>query len=264
MNKSLFKITKMDCPSEENLIRLKLDSIPEIINLKFDLSRRELSVYHHNNSKIIEFNLNQLNLGAEKLYSKKSHYKDFKKKKSQYKLFLTLLSINFLFFIIEVSTGYFYNSIGLIADSLDMLADSFVYLISLVAIGSKFKRKVFISKIAGYFQIILALVGLIEVIRRFYFNYHIPNFNLMIIVSFFALIANAICFYILFKSNDNSEIHIRASMIFTSNDIIINLGVITAGLFVQILNSNMPDLIIGLIIFLLVIQGAYRILNLNK
>ncbi|MDD2984637.1 MAG: cation transporter, partial [Crocinitomicaceae bacterium] len=30
MNKTIFEITKMDCPSEENLIRMKLDGISSI------------------------------------------------------------------------------------------------------------------------------------------------------------------------------------------------------------------------------------------
>ena len=56
----------------------------------------------------------------------------------------------------------------------------------------------------------------------------------------------------------------KASMIFTSNDVIINLGVIIAGFLVHMLNSNKPDLIIGTIVFILVIQGAYRILKLGR
>jgi Co/Zn/Cd efflux system component len=56
----------------------------------------------------------------------------------------------------------------------------------------------------------------------------------------------------------------RAGMIFTSNDIIINLGVITAGVLVNWLHSGIPDLIIGIIVFGLVIQGAFRILKLSK
>ena len=56
----------------------------------------------------------------------------------------------------------------------------------------------------------------------------------------------------------------KASMIFTSNDVIINLGVITAGVLVNWLNSNKPDLIIGTIVFVLVIQGAVRILKLDN
>ena len=45
----------------------------------------------------------------------------------------------------------------------------------------------------------------------------------------------------------------KASMIFTSNDVIINLGVITAGVLVNWLDSNKPDLVIGTIVFGLVI-----------
>ena len=56
----------------------------------------------------------------------------------------------------------------------------------------------------------------------------------------------------------------KASLIFTSNDIIINIGVIVAGIMVNWLNSNKPDLIIGTIVFLLVSQGALRILKLGK
>jgi Co/Zn/Cd efflux system component len=53
-------------------------------------------------------------------------------------------------------------------------------------------------------------------------------------------------------------------MIFTSKDVIINLGVIIAGLLVHWLHLSKPDLIIGTIVFILVIQGAYRILKLSK
>lgn len=85
----------------------------------------------------------------------------------------------------------------------------------------------------------------------------------MIVVSILALIANTICLYILQKSK-SKEAHMQASMIFTSNDVIINIGVIIAGLLVLWLNSNKPDLIIGAIVFVLVIHGAFRILKLGK
>ncbi|NVK53938.1 MAG: cation transporter, partial [Flavobacteriaceae bacterium] len=40
MQKSTFHISQMDCPSEENLIRMKLDGMPGIRNLDFDLEKR--------------------------------------------------------------------------------------------------------------------------------------------------------------------------------------------------------------------------------
>ena len=47
MEISIYKIPKMDCPSEENLIRMKLDSISDIKNLDFDLTNKTLTVYHN-------------------------------------------------------------------------------------------------------------------------------------------------------------------------------------------------------------------------
>jgi Co/Zn/Cd efflux system component len=103
----------------------------------------------------------------------------------------------------------------------------------------------------------------VEVIRRFVGQVEIPVFSTMIIVSIFALIANGICLFLLQK-NKSSEAHMQASLIFTSNDVIINLGVIIAGILVYFLKSNLPDLIIGTIVFVLVIQGARKILSLSK
>ena len=254
----------MDCPSEENLIRMKLDVISEIKNLDFDIANRKLTVFHQGQIEEIEQSILQLNLGGKLLTTEETDQIEFKEETNQKKLLWTVLGINFAFFVIEMVTGLISKSMGLVADSLDMLADSFVYGISLFAIGGTLIKKKRIAKIAGYFQILLATIGFLEVLRRFFGAEKLPDFSTMIIVSIFALIANGICLYILQKSKSKDEAHMKASMIFTSNDVIINTGVIIAGLLVYWLNSNKPDLIIGTIVFVLVIQGALRILNLSK
>jgi hypothetical protein len=43
MQKTIFNITKMDCPSEEQLIRMKLQKFDEIKSLEFDIPNRKLS-----------------------------------------------------------------------------------------------------------------------------------------------------------------------------------------------------------------------------
>lgn len=254
----------MDCPSEENLIRMKLDEISSIKNLDFDIPNRLLSVFHNGQTDQIEQSILDLNLGGQKLTTEQIEEIEFTENSNQRKLLWMVLLINFAFFFIEMTTGLISKSMGLVADSLDMLADSFVYGISLFAVGGTFTRKKRIAKLAGYFQITLAVVGFIEVLRRFFGGDNLPDFSTMIIVSIFALIANGICLYLLQKSKSKEEAHMKASMIFTSNDVIINLGVIAAGLLVNWLNSNKPDLIIGTIVFVLVVQGAFRILKLSK
>jgi len=264
MEKTIFEITKMDCPSEENLIRMKLDEISGIANLEFDIPNRKLTVFHHGQIDQIEKAVLDLKLGGSKISTEQTDQTDFAENKKQKSLLWTVLIINFAFFLIEMSTGLISKSMGLVADSLDMLADSFVYGMSLFAVGSALTRKKRIAKLAGYFQIMLAIIGFIEVLRRFLGVEKLPNFTTMITVSIFALIANGICLYLLQKSKSKEEAHMKASMIFTSNDVIINLGVIMAGILVYWLNSNKPDLIIGTIVFILVIQGAIRILKLGK
>ena len=264
MQKSVFEITKMDCPSEENLIRMKLDGISSIANLEFDIPNRKLTVFHDGEIQQIEKYILQLNLGGKKISTEETNQTEFKENKNQKKLLWSVLIINFAFFIIEMTTGLISKSMGLVADSLDMLADSFVYGISLFAVGGTLIRKKRIAKLAGYFQILLAIIGFLEVLRRFFGTESLPDFSTMIIVSVFALIANGICLYILQKSKSKEEAHMKASMIFTSNDVIINLGVIIAGVLVNWLSSSKPDLIIGTIVFVLVVQGAVRILKLGK
>jgi len=264
MKKTTFEITKMDCPSEENLIRMKLDGISSIVNLDFDIPNRKLTVFHSGEMDKIEKSVIELNLGGKKISTEHTDQTEFEENASQKKLLWSVLGINFAFFIIEITTGIISKSMGLIADSLDMLADSFVYGISLFAVGGTLIKKKRIAKLAGYFQITLAIIGFVEVLRRFFGTEKLPDFSTMIIVSILALIANGICLYILQKSKSKEQAHMKASMIFTSNDVIINIGVIIAGFSVNWLNSNKPDLIIGTIVFILVVQGAIRILKLSK
>ena len=58
-------------------------------------------------------------------------------------------------------------------------------------------------------------------------------------------------------------VHMRASWIFSTNDVLANLGVIVAGLLVAWTGSGWPDLLIGAVIGLLVLNGARRILQLR-
>lgn len=264
MHKTIFEVTKMDCPSEENLIRMKLDGISSVANLDFDIPNRKLTVFHKGQIDPIEKSILELNLGGKIISTEQTDQTDYKENTNQRKLLWIVLGINFAFFIIEMTTGLFSKSMGLVADSLDMLADSFVYGISIFAVGGTLIRKKRVAKLAGYFQISLAIIGFAEVLRRFFGVEKMPDFSTMIIVSAFALIANSICLYLLQQSKNKEDAHMKASMIFTSNDVIINLGVITAGILVNWLNSNKPDLIVGTIVFILVIQGAIRILKVGK
>ena len=181
----------------------------------------------------------------------------------QSKLLLTVLAINLGFFLIEITTGIISRSMGLIADSLDMLADASVYGLSLWAVVSTVARKKSVARFSGIIQFVLAGIGIVEVTRRVILVDTVPDYRIMIVVSILALIANSVCLYLLQKSK-SEEAHMKASMIFTSNDVIINSGVVLAAILVMVTESKYPDLIIGGIVFLIVVRGAIRMLKLGK
>lgn len=252
----------MDCASEEQLIRMKLSDIPAVAALVFDIPNRSLAAYHEGDAGLIDRKINELNLGSSLLHTAPSGYPSgFTADADQWRLLWIVLFINGGCFVLEMTVGWFAGSMGLIAESLDMLADALVYGLSLYAVGGSVLRKKRIAKASGVLQIMLAVLGLGEVTRRFLGYEHMPDFGLMILVSLIALLGNSISLWLLQKSKSD-DAHIRASMIFTSNDVIINIGVIAAAVAGYLTRSNRPDLIIGILVFAVVIRGAIRILKL--
>lgn len=262
MDRSLFKVTKMDCAAEEHLVRMQLDDMVAVKSLNFDLSARKVTVYHEGGLGEIESALTQLGLGSKLIESGVTDEATLENAAQRHLLWAVLL-INFTFFVLEMTTGFISGSIGLVADSLDMLADALVYGLSLFVVGATVARKKNVARISGYFQITLAVVGFVEVLRRFFGVEELPDFRIMISVSLLALIANGLCLYLLQRSKDK-ESHMQASMIFTSNDVMINLGVVAAGVLVLWFGSGIPDLVIGAIVFVIVTLGALRILQLAR
>ena len=165
-------------------------------------------------------------------------------------------------FVIEITVGWWAQSTGLIADSLDMFADAAVYGVALYAVGHSERMKLRAAHFSGWLQIILALGALGEVVRRLVFGSE-PVSTLMMSFGLVALAANVTCLLLIAKSRDSGA-HMKASWIFSANDVIANLGVILAGGLVAWTGSRYPDLVIGLIIGLIVLNGARRILQLKS
>jgi len=253
----------MDCPSEEQMIRMKLDGVSQIKELKFDIPNRMLEVVHEGDSEPIESSIDDLSFDSTRLQTTEFEWTGTADQGIQRKALWIILIINFAMFVVEITTGFISNSMGLVADSIDMLADSLVYGLSLYAVGSHLARKKSIAKISGYFQLSLAVLGFVEVIRRFLGAGDLPVFQTMIVISLIALAGNLASLLILQRAKTD-EVHMKASMIFTSNDIVANLGVILAGVIVFYTNSKIPDLAIGAMVFFLVARGAFRILKLAK
>ena len=178
---------------------------------------------------------------------------------SQKRVLVWLLGINAFMFVIELGVGLLADSTALIADSMDMLADAIVYGIGLYAIGKSIIHKANAAKVSGYFQLVLGLLILIDIVRRSIYGSEPVSF-LMMAMGGVALIANVICLVII-RNHKNDEVHMRASWIFSANDVIANLGVICAGILVVLTDTRWPDIAVGSIVACVVLRGARLILT---
>lgn len=272
MRKTVFSIPKMDCPSEEKLIRMALSQLKGVELLKFDLQGRAMTAFHGEEPNVVLKKLEPLNFGAviansgdmseieeNLLLAEKA--KASGQEKEELKVLKILLAINAIMFVAEIIWGVVAQSTGLIADAMDMFADAAVYGISLYAVGKAVSLQRKSARFSGYAQLGLALFALAEVVRRFAFGSE-PEAGYMMIVSFVALIANVACLVLITKHRSGG-IHMKASAIFSANDVIANCGVILAGVLVSWTGSRIPDLVIGFVIALVVFRGALAILKIS-
>ena len=180
------------------------------------------------------------------------------KDKSQARVLIILLSINATMFVFEFGIGWFAQSTALIADALDMLADAMVYGVGLYAVGKTLQLKAKAAMMSGILQLALGLMVLLDIIRRLIFGSE-PESMLMMAIGVVALIANVICLRLIMAHREG-EVHMRASWIFSKNDVIANLGIIIAGILVWQFDNRWPDIIIGSIVVMFILNGAKHII----
>lgn len=267
---SQFVVAKLDCPSEERLIRMALEGLEQEVALEFDTTNHRLKVFHTNNLEAIQSRIESLGLGSKLESTLSIGHSDLSEAMvssnttnlKEGVILKWLLAINAAMFVVELSVGWLAQSTGLIADSLDMFADAAVYGVALYAVGHSNQRKLQAAHFSGWLQVVLALGALSEVLRRFIFGSE-PASILMMIFGLVALVANVTCLMLIAKSKDDGA-HMKASWIFSANDVIANVGVFLAGVLVAVTGLRYPDLVIGLIIAIIVFIGAQRILKLKS
>jgi len=152
---SEFTVPKMDCPLEECMVRMSLETIRPSVKLEFDIPNRKVKVFHEDNLNEIQRCMESLNLGAILNDTRKIDAADFLQKLKSVKtidakeaiILKWLLTINATMFVIEFSVGWLAQSTALIADSSDMFADAIVYGVALYAVGRSVQLKLRVAHI---------------------------------------------------------------------------------------------------------------------
>jgi len=245
------------------MIRLRLSDVPTR-SMQFDIPHRTLVVDHTIDVEQVIERLIPLGFGAELQESRPLQASDaipVTDDAEEARVLWILLSINMMMFIVEMVAGWLAGSAGLISDAVDMFADAAVYSVALYAVGRSARHKRSAARIAGLLQLALALGALSETGRRILTGSS-PEEATMIGISVLALAANVWCL-VLISRHRHQGVHMRASYIFSANDVLANLGVILAGILVTWTGSPLPDWVIGFLIGAMVLVGSVRILRLR-
>jgi cation diffusion facilitator family transporter len=170
-----------------------------------------------------------------------------------------VLGINFLMFMVEVVAGLYAGSTALLADSLDMLGDTFAYGFSLYVVRRSSAWKAVSAMIKGGF---IAAFGLFVFGQAAYKMIvpESPHFETIGLIGLLALIANSACLALLWRHRAE-DINMRSVWLCSRNDILANVSVLVAAAGVWLSGSQWPDVLIGLGIALVFFRSAIRIVR---
>ncbi len=175
------------------------------------------------------------------------------------KTLLRVLSINFRQAGVAGFIGIFADSTSLLGAALDNLADAGVYAVGIYAVGRTIAAKVRVARVSGVLLIVLGLALLAEVVRRFFMGAE-PIGLAMILTATANVATNLFCLRLL-RLHREQGVHMKASWIFTSNDMLVNAGIAISGAAVMLVGSPFPDLIVGLVVSGIVLKSGWDILK---
>lgn len=173
---------------------------------------------------------------------------------------LTVASLNLIYFGVEFYFGRKFASVALLSDSIDFLEDASVNLLIAVAIGWSMAKR----KLASYMLAGLLLVPGITFIwnaTQQLLSPEVPAGEGMGIVAVGALAVNLFCALLIARHRQEAGGLISAAYFSARNDAIANVLIIAAGLITLVQASVWPDLIVGLVIFILNADAAKQIID---
>jgi cation transport ATPase len=153
LRESLFTVPKMDCPSEERMIRMALDEVAGVQSIRCDLSERQVRVVHGADPQEVSARLERLGLGAALIETRATPgAAQVSDPIGEAQTLRIVLAINAVMFVGELAMAWFAQSAGLLSDSLDMFADAAVYGLALYAVGRSAHARTRTAHAAGWVQ----------------------------------------------------------------------------------------------------------------
>ncbi len=172
----------------------------------------------------------------------------------QGRVLVVVLAVNVAMFCVEFGAGLLSRSTALLADSLDMLGDSFVYGFSLLVLHRSLAWRARAALAKGAIMAAFGVGVLLE--AGFRVRAGVPPFApAMVAIGTLALVANAYCFSLLWRHRAD-DINLRSTWLCSRNDLIANGAVLVAAGLVAWSESLWPDVIVGIAIAILFLRTA--------
>ena len=174
------------------------------------------------------------------------------------KVLIVVLAINIAMFFVEFGAGIVARSASLMADSLDMLGDALVYVVSLYALDRSTRWQAGTALLKGAFILFLGLAVVVQIGMKMVYGVP-PSSQLMLAFGTLALVANLYCLRLLWSFRADN-INLSSSFECSRNDVLANLGVIVAAGGVAWFQSPWPDIVVAIVIAALFLRSAGRVL----
>lgn len=178
---------------------------------------------------------------------------------SQSRVLYVVLAINAVMFCVEFTAGWIASSTALLGDSLDMFGDAAVYALTLFVLDKSRRARAGAALFKGGFMLLFGVVVIADAIRKLVLQ-EVPAADLMGIVGTLALLANGVCFSMLY-SHRADDLNMRSTWLCSRNDLIANSSVILAAGMVAVTGTLWPDVIVGVAIALLFLQSAWQVIR---
>lgn len=175
------------------------------------------------------------------------------------RVLLVVLAINLVMFVAELSAGIVARSTSLMADSVDMLGDALVYILSLYALNRGLRWRAGAALAKGATIAVFGVGVAIEVALKLVHGVT-PVAHTMLLFGSLALAANLICLALLYRHR-NRDVNMSSTFECSRNDVIANVGVLLAAGGVHLFNAGWPDILVGAIIALLFFRSAVHVLR---
>lgn len=170
----------------------------------------------------------------------------------------TVLAMSFsiivIYMFVEFVSGYYFNSLTLMADAGHMANDSFSLLLALIALFLTVQKQKYFALLNGLSLILVAIMILWEAFERFGKPTGILALP-MLSVAIVGLLVNILVAWLMLKG-DHENLNIKAAYLHVLADLLGSVVAIIAGLATWLLGWQWVDIVASSILSLLVLKSG--------